>query len=309
MRDDASPGAGRDGPTGWESRLLAVPDGAIPDSLLARCLGTVPGSSGPMPARPKRPLARAARVAAAALALIGLATWAARPRPADAAHLLRAINASWSKVPAAHRVVRHRLAGGPRTEESWFVRDKGRRKEVRSGDELIGVVVFNHRWEFRWDVRGRTVAAWAAGLVDPGIRPDEEGLVLESEGLLRWAEAHRAEIRDERDTLLGREVRKIVLRWPGPAGGAALAGEQTVWFDPGSLRPLKQRVEHGDGQSTETTIDYPAPDAVPADLFAFPPPRDVSLEINDPDLGRQVYSQGRAPAGSPPSRSPKGADR
>jgi hypothetical protein len=37
-------------------------------------------------------------------------------------------------------------------------------------------------------------------------------------------------------------------------------------------------------------MDYPAPDGVPDDLFAFRPPADVTIEINDPDLGRQVYS-------------------
>ncbi len=43
-------------------------------------------------------------------------------------------------------------------------------------------------------------------------------------------------------------------------------------------------------------MDYPAPDSVPDDLFAFRPPPDVTIEINDPDLGRQVYSEPRSGA-------------
>jgi hypothetical protein len=37
---------------------------------------------------------------------------------------------------------------------------------------------------------------------------------------------------------------------------------------------------------------------VPDDLFAFRPPPDLTIEINDPDLGRQVYSDARTPARS-----------
>lgn len=68
---------------------------------------------------------------------------------------------------------------------------------------------------------------------------------------------------------------------------------ETIWFDPDSLRPVKRLVDFDDGQSIETRIDYPAPEAVADDLFAFRPPRDVLIEINDPDLGRQVYSEGQ----------------
>ena len=48
-----------------------------------------------------------------------------------------------------------------RTMETWFVRGKGGRQETRSGDKLIGVVVNNGRWEFRWDVAEHLVAAWS----------------------------------------------------------------------------------------------------------------------------------------------------
>jgi hypothetical protein len=40
--------------------------------------------------------------------------------------------------------------------------------------------------------------------------------------------------------------------------------------------------------------------------MAFHPPRDVTLEINDPDLGRQVYSEARKSADNAEPREPKG---
>ena len=114
---------------------------------------------------------------------------------------------------------------------------------------------------------------------------------------MKWAEAHRGEIRIENDTLAGRPVRKVVVRWPAPEGGGPAAPAETVWFDPHSLLPLKQRSEPADGHVVEMIIDYPAAVAVKDDLFQFRMPRDVLLEINDPDLGRQVYSEGQPKGG------------
>ncbi len=201
-----------------------------------------------------------------------------------------------------------RRAGGTRREETWFVRDKGRREEVRNKDELIAVFVRNRRWDFRWDVRGRIVAAWSTDLATGHHNPEADGLVQDSEALLRWAESNRAEIRVEPDTIEGRRARKIVLRWPGPPNGGAVPRAETIWFDPESLRPVKRLVEFDDGQSIETRIDYPAPDAVADDLFTFRPPPDVVIEINDPDLGRQVYSEAQRRPADPAPRIQKGGE-
>jgi hypothetical protein len=122
------------------------------------------------------------------------------------------------------------------------------------------------------------------------------GLVHDSEALLRWAEEHRAEIREESALLDGRKARKATLRWPGPGGVEGHPQVDTVWFDPESLRPLRQLSEQWDGRLIDSRIDYPSPSDVPEDLLAFRPPRDVTLEINDPDLGRQVYSDARQSA-------------
>jgi hypothetical protein len=110
--------------------------------------------------------------------------------------------------------------------------------------------------------------------------------------MARWAEGHRAEVRVETDHVGGRKLRKITLSWPGP-GGSVFPRKETIWCDAQSLRPVRQLVESDQGRTTEITTDYPAPDDVPGDLFAFRPPADVTIEINDPDLGRQVYSEAR----------------
>jgi hypothetical protein len=123
---------------------------------------------------------------------------------------------------------------------------------------------------------------------------ERAGLIQDNEALLRWAETHQADIHIEPDTLDGRKVRKVILRWPGPGGPGSHDQVDTVWFDPDPLHPVKQRSDLWDGGVTEARYDYPAPENVPADLLTFQPPRDVTLEINDPDLGRQVYSEARA---------------
>jgi hypothetical protein len=82
-----------------------------------------------------------------------------------------------------------------------------------------------------------------------------------------------------------------------------------IWFDPDSLRPLRQRSETWDGQVTDVRIDYPRAEDIPHDLLDFHTPRDVTLEINDPDLGRQVYSDAADTLLDTRLPGTKGADR
>lgn len=311
MRDDDFHDADALEPTGLEQKLRRLGVGPVPEDLLERCLGTIP-AEGPAPAaRPKRRVRWIARVGAvAAVLLIGAIGLMARPRHADAAHLLQAVRDAWTEVPVSHCVVVLRSVDGSRhTTETWFVRGKGRREEVRAGDTLIGILIQNARWEFRWDVPGKLVAAWSTAFAGRLPTPKDEGRVVASEDLVRWAESHNAEIRIEPDSIDGLKVRKIVLRWPGPKGDGPPGQTDTFWFDPGSLRPLRQRIEASQGIVIETTIDYPDPGAVSNDLFTFRPPKDVVLEINDPDLGRQVYSDGQAGAVSSLPDARKGAKR
>jgi hypothetical protein len=294
-------------PTVLDAALRAIPVRPVPESLLASCLATMPGSVEAKPRDARRRLLWAARLAAAALVLVAVVGTMGRPKQADAAGLLQAVKAAWTKVPASHQVIRMTRPDGPRTEETWVVRHKGSRKETRSAGILIGVVVRNSRWEFRWDVPGQTVAAWSTELAAAAQSPGDEGLFLDKKDFEVWAKSHRAEIVVEDVTVVGRKVQKVAVQWPGVAGTTRT---DTVWFDPESLLPLRQRFESWDGTILESTIDYPALDAVANDLFSFAMPQDVVLEVNDPDLGRQLYSesQTRKADVAPPDHT-KGAER
>jgi hypothetical protein len=193
------------------------------------------------------------------------------------------------------------------TVETWYVRGKGGRQETRSAQGLTGVVVNNRRWEFRWDVPGRMIAAWSVDLLGNRSAFERAGLVQNSEELLRWAESHKAEITSEADNLGGRKVRKVALRWPGPGGAGSHPQIDTIWFEPDSLRPVKQRSELWDGGVTEARFDYPEPENVPPERLTIQPPAEVTLEINDPDLGRQVYSEPRASRNDATVQPSKGA--
>jgi len=310
MRDERCPEEQEPPPSGLEQRLRSLAGPPVPEDLLTRCLATIEAPALTR-ARPfvvrlwSRPRFAAA---VAAVLLIGVVGFLARPRSATAAGFLQAVRSTWTEVPACHRVV---VMKGPdlnRTIETWFVRGQGGRNEVRAADGLIGVAVNNGRWEFRWDVPGHLVAAWSTALIGKQSEFQIAGLIQDHEALLQWAESHQADIHIEPDTLDGHKLRKVVLRWPGPGGPGSHPQIDTVWFDPDSLRPVKQRSELWDGGVTESRIDYPAPENVPTDLLTFPMPRDVTLEINDSDLGRQVYSEARASAHDSAPRPAKGAN-
>ncbi len=282
--------------SGLELRLHSLAGPPIPGDLLTRCLATVELSTTPkVRSRTRYPWSRPRWAAAiAAVLVIGVIGFLVRPRTATAAGFFQAVRSTLTEVPACHRLV---VMKGPvldRTIETWFVRGKGGRNEVRSAAGLMGVVVDNGRWEFRWDVPGRLVAAWSTALIGKRSEFETAGLVQNHEALLRWAENHQADIHIEPETVNGHKLRKVVLRWPGPGDPGSHPQIDTVWFDPDSLRPVKQRSELWDGGVTEASIDYPAPENVPADLLTFQMPRDVTLEINDSDLGRQVYSGPRS---------------
>jgi hypothetical protein len=296
MRDVIDPEDAAPDPSPLDRRLQVIGSPPIPDDLLDRCLSTVPGPDRSAPRVRRRLTGWRGRVAvaAAAVLLIGVTVMVVRPRPADAASLLQEVHRAEIRVAASHTIQVMRGPDGSRREETWYVRDRGRRQDIRLDDRLTAIVVRNKRWEFRWDIPGRLVAGWSTEMNTGHRGPnDYDGRVLDSAEMVRWAESHRAEVRVEPDTIGGRKLRKITLNWPGPPSGGFLPRGETIWFEPDSLRPVKHRIEYDDGRSLETQTDYPAPESVPDDLFAFRPPPDVTIEINDPDLGRQVYSEGR----------------
>jgi hypothetical protein len=298
-------------PSALDSRLRMLGDdtrAAVPDDLLDRCLATVPGSR-----RGRAPRRWGSRILATAAAVLvaGSLALLARPRDADAAHTLQAVRNAWTEVPASHVVLERQGPKGTRAEETWFVRGKGRRTQAKVDGRLTLVVVNNGRWEFRWDVPGRLVAVWSAALlpaVGGRVRPAEQGLILEGDAFLNWAKEQGSELRVEPEAD-GGKVRKLTLTSPGLPGGLSPPRTETIWFDHETLRPLKTRSEYANGWVEEMTIDYPDPKAVAEDLFVFRPPADAVLEINDPDLGRQVYSEGQPKAAQTGPGGTKGEQR
>jgi len=298
MRDEINPDDAAAEPTPMDRRLHAIDPRPIPEDLLDRCLATVSDADRSTP-RTRLPLSRwRVRIAAAAAACLFLsaAMMLGRPRSADAASLLRAVRSAGIKVDASHTIMIMRSPEVVRREETWYARDRGRRQETRLDDRQTAVVIRNRRWEFHWDIAGRLVAAWSTEMNGGRRGPnDPGGIVQNADEMARWASEHRALVQVESDIVGGRTLRKITLTWPGPPSGGFLPRDETVWFEPDSLRPVKHLVAFDDGRTTETLIDYPKPDDVPDDLFAFRPPPDVTIEINDPDLGRQIYSDPRTP--------------
>ncbi|QEH33465.1 hypothetical protein OJF2_19670 [Aquisphaera giovannonii] len=310
MRADDRPGGRPRRREDLEGRLKALDAGPVPDGLLDRCLETLDGPGSPetleLPGRRRTAWVSPLAAAAAILVLIGGVAMLSRPGAAAAAEFLQAARAGWSEVPACHRVMTMGGPDHPRIVETWFARGKGGRQEIRVGGELTGVAVSNGRWEYRWDIPGKLVAVWSGSLVNQRGAFSSAGLIEDSESLVRWAEDHRADIRVEADTLGGRKLRKVTLRWPGPEGQPG-GQSDTVWFDHESLRPVRQVSHTFDGRAIEVTLDYPAPESLPADLFSFSMPRDVTLEVNDPDLGRQLYSDPLSPVPGP--ATPAGRER
>jgi hypothetical protein len=259
----------------------------LPFETVVPCPATIVDPASNVPVRPRHSIIwqAGAGVAAAAVLLIGVFILPGRLNHSDAAQLLRTIHGTGAEIALFHRVVQRYQAGATCTEESWFVRQKGRRDEVRVAGELTEVVIRNRRWEFRYKAKRRSIVAWSLKQHQRLETPEDHDLLLESAALLRWAEAQRAQADIEPDRIEGRTVQKIVLRWPGAQGGATTARTDTIWFDPATLRPLRQRAEFRDGRVIETRIEYPVLATVPDNLFALPP-REMTGGTIGSDLGR-----------------------
>jgi hypothetical protein len=269
--------------------------------LLERCLATIPANAlqeaAPQDAaRPKRSLLRSrARIALGTIGLaaaVMVACFVLFPGTNGSKNVLADVIRAFEEAPAFHfkRIGLDAAESEPSgTQEVWVVRGVGRRMEVREGSKLVAVVVDNMRWQLQWDVERDHVIAWPSKLADPSARSDDDAVIISRESFVKWGEKFKAEVVPEKDRLDGKEVERIALCWPGEIE----MGTNTVWFDPHTRRPLKERYEYDDGRVNEVVIEYPAPDAVPKEQFTFEVPRSALLEVNDPQLGRQLYSEGQ----------------
>ena len=65
---------------------------------------------------------------------------------------------------------------------------------------------------------------------------------------------------------------------------------RTFWFDPESHLLLGYQCGCK-SPKLKFWVDYPAPRSVPRALFDIQVPRDATLEVNDPQLGRRILSK------------------
>lgn len=219
------------------------------------------------------------------------------------------------RAPACHwRRINYPQPPGIRevaeVEEGWEIPGAGRRVEIRIESRLVSVTVDTPRWRFVWDVRQNPVAAHPSQLQDP-VEGGASSLFATREGVIRRMQECKATYVSEKDVVDGKEVERITFRClADPAGDSPIHG-----FDPGVHQKLLQSSDakfrtrtYGFDPKTHFVvgyqcgckspkircrIDYPAPESVPRDLFTFRVPREATLEVNDPELGRQVYSEGQ----------------
>lgn len=196
-----------------------------------------------------------------------------------------------------------------RTHEVWMLRGVGRRVETRKGSELAFVIVDTPRWRFLHDVASNCVAASPSQLADRNVGDDDAMLSLRDPIIRMW-EQSTAGFVCENDTVDGKEVEKITFycpadfmargEWPIHSFEAEkhieLSGTEfrtrQYWFDCQTGRQLGYQC----GCKTpkhEDWIDFPSPESLSPKRFTFRVPRDALLEINDPEVGRQVYSEGQ----------------
>lgn len=128
---------------------------------------------------------------------------------------------------------------------------------------------------------------------------------------MRWCERITGVFISENDSLDGEEVEKITFWYPAerdpdrllenihfflPQGHLQTSGTEfltrTHWYDPQTHRTIRCRCgcippKHDDW------CEYPEPESVPRELFQFQVPPDALLEVKDPELGRDVSSEGQ----------------
>ena len=230
------------------------------------------------------------------------------------------------RVPACHwrRVSTPRSSQAKdepemKIEEGWTVRDLGWRVEQRRGSRLTIVVVQTPRWRFYWDVAENTVSASPSQSEIPTgyfsrhrISVSSVQVAPRSEFFVT-GELNKATHVSEKDRLNGEEVEKVTFRYladPEDNEKSPITSfspdahlkflqspdakflTRTYWFDPKTNLLLGKDCGCVPPKY-DYRIDYPAPDSVPRELFTFEVPRDALLIVDDPDVGRQIRSEGQ----------------
>lgn len=199
------------------------------------------------------------------------------------------------------------------TEEGWAVRGVGRRVETRQGSKLVSVVVDTPRWRFVWYVSQKLVVAVPSRLDEFNFPPEGVNLVSRR-WITAWETRNRATMVWAKDRRNGEEVEKLTARSLGDPdydGRCPIHGfdpkkhqkllespdaqfrTRTYWLDPQTHLQVAYRCGCKSPKQ-EYSIDYPAPESVPRELFEFQIPRDARLEIDDPQLGRRILSEGQS---------------
>jgi hypothetical protein len=180
-----------------------------------------------------------------------------------------------------------------RTIDKWIVRGTGSREEVKSGGKLAAISVDNLRWLMRWSIADNQVIAWPSRMTDSKwCNIEDNPFFTNREKCVQWGEHHKAAVERKKDNLDGREVEKVELSWPG----GVVEDQIVLWFDPETMRPVKAFIKSvspvGGSMAYDMAFDYPDPGTLPAERFTLQIPRGAELEINDPQFGRQIYSEG-----------------
>jgi len=195
---------------------------------------------------------------------------------------------------------------GEMTGEVWAVNGVGRREAHYRNGELSKLVVDTPRWHFLWSPAWNRVLASPSRLGDPGV----QDAVVDRAYVFRRYERHTAVFACKKERLADQEVDKVTCYFPREiaSGGRCPIHEfhpkvqlktpctefltREHWFDPKTgLRVQRLCGCIRDGKCMKW--DYPPPESVPRELFNFQVPRDAALELNDPDLGRPILSEGQ----------------
>jgi hypothetical protein len=222
-------------------------------------------------------------------------------------------------VPAFHKRSLPSADADSRRSEEWAVRGVGRRFESYR-ESILTVEVDTPRWHFIWTPQRNVVTAWPSRLGQPSVAVMSRRQVVQEQDWSTAMIARRIEI------LNGRDVDRLTFHyprgvgeygWPTPAHGWNPKGPLSVsgtdfltrtwWFDPktdlcvgrrcGCIHSAAEAKRKLENPPPDFTIDYPPPEGIPRELLKFEIPRKVRLGISDPELGREIFSEGEVEPG------------